>query len=775
MLTIQSKKSLLNAAILSAFCTTLSGTALAQVADEKSNSEKEVEVIEVTAQNRIQAVSDVPISMNVVSGQQLKDAGVTDIQSLNRVAPDFVTTNDSIATKVSLRGITTESSDEAQDQSLTISIDGEYINRPRVMNAAMFDIQRVEVLRGPQGTLYGRNATGGAVNILTNKPILEEFSGDITVDIGNWGAKKYNGALNVGLGENAAIRIAGMSAIHDGYRKHPNLDLQSGDQDVQAARIGLLLTPLDNLTAYLAYETNSLDQSVPLFAALDLNASGQADDGNGNCNIATGWTQLAQIDGDVLCTPSNTNNLSTIDKTEFDAPRTAPFGKHKVDGDVFRAQLDFTADSYSVSYKGGYRDSTVDADEALHPGYIFYRNTNIKTTSHELRVSGGEDRLFWQGGVFHFDEKQDVNSGLLAYIGAFPNGPQGFWVNTFYRPDIESVSNAVFGQVDVPLDDTWTLIAGGRYTKDKKSGTQTNLSSGLTFEEHPTIRPINTEGGVTKTLLAENNEFTWTLGTNFQPDNDSLYYAKVSKGYKAGGFDSTSKTYDPEILIAYEAGVKLERDGYNLDGSAFYYDYSDLQVAVLLDTTQGGQTFNAGKARIWGFETAYNTWMTKQDRLNITVNYLNAEYTEFAGAIPVQCLGGCGTTAVSEIEGELVSLAGNHPSHAPSWIFTASYDHYWETSLGSVVGSIFSRWKDDYFLSPFNDADSQQDAFFQTDAHLKFTSADENWEVMLYVRNIEDNQPLTFYSYTAAGPDDVQLWSFGAPRTFGLNVSYNFY
>lgn len=770
MLNTHHKKAILSTAVLMA----LSAGAYAQEA-EQSSSKQDLEVIEVTAQNRVQSASDVPISMNVVSAELLENAGVSDIQSLSRVAPDFVTANDSISTRVSLRGISTESNDEAADQSLTISIDGEYINRPRVMNAAMFDIQRVEVLRGPQGTLYGRNATGGAVNIITNKPEIGEFNGDFSADVGNYNSREFTGALNVPLGDIAAIRIAGFSSQHDGFRSHEAAGLKSGDKDVQAGRIGLQLEPTDNLSAYFGYETNSLEQQAPFFAAVDANVTGQADDGNGQCNVAAGWEEIATVNDEVLCTPSKTNNLASVDRENFAAPSTAGFAFHNVDGDAYRAQIDYRMDAMTISYRGGYRDSTVDADEALHPNYIFYRNTNIKTTSHELRFSGGEDRFFWQGGVFQFQEDQDVNSALLVYIGAYPNGPQGFWANTFYRPDVESKSTAVFGQVDVPVTDTVTVVAGGRYTKDRKSATQTNLPGGLTFDENPTIRPIDTEGGVVSDLLSEESEFTWTLGANYQPDGDSLYYGKVSKGYKAGGFDSTGKIYDPEILYSFESGLKLDRDEYSVTGSAFYYDYTDLQVAILLDTNKGGQVFNAGEARIWGLEGTYDTWLTESDSLALSLNYLNAEYTEFAGAIPVQCLGGCGTTAVSEVDGELVSLAGNEPSNAPDWIITLAYDHYWELEAGSLVGSIFTRYKSDYFLSPFNDRDSQQDAYTQTDATLKFTTADETWEAMLYVRNIENESPVSYYTYTAAGPADVQLWSFGAPRTFGVKVSYNFY
>lgn len=263
------KKSTLNTAICCALGFLTTSVLAQETTSEQTNEPKgsDLEIIEVTAQNRVQSVNDVPISMSVVSGEQLKNAGVTDIQTLNRIAPDFVTTNDSIATKVSLRGISTESSDEAQDQSLTVSIDGEYINRPRVMNAAMFDVQRVEVLRGPQGTLYGRNATGGAVNIIANKPQLGEFTGEGTVDVGNFNSRKINGAVNIPIGDNAATRIAVTSTQHDGYRQHANQNTESGDQDVQAARVGFQFEPTEEFTVYLAYETSSLDQQVPFLAA----------------------------------------------------------------------------------------------------------------------------------------------------------------------------------------------------------------------------------------------------------------------------------------------------------------------------------------------------------------------------------------------------------------------------------------------------------------------------------------------------------------------------
>ena len=755
----------------------VAGSAMAQSGDSASAGET-VEEIVVTAQFREQAVTDVPISMEVVSGQELEDAGITDLRNLGRVAPDFSTVTDATATRVSLRGITTESNDEAQDQSLTVNIDGEYINKPRVMNASMFDVERVEVLRGPQGTLYGRNATGGAVNIITRKPTLDGMEGYVNADIGDYSALNITGALNLPLGETAALRLALLSSQHDGYKTHPGnaINPESGDQDAQAVRFGLLFEPTDALSIYLAVETSEQDDVAPLHAFVNVNTPAfSADDGTGECNTAAGWVEITRQNGGVQCAPQNTNNLSTIDRDTYTAPFTPLEGFQKVDGDAIRAEVSYDFDALTVTYRGGYRDSTVDADEPLSPNYLFFRNEEHQTGSHEIRLSGGEDRFFWQGGVFYFTEDMNVASGLLVHIPG-PPGPTGFWPNTFYRPDYKSESQAVFGQVDFPIGDTLTAVVGGRYTSDEKSGTFYNLPPGLAFDPERALRPIDTPGTTISNLSSDDDESTWLLGVNWEPNDETLVYGKVSKGYKAGGFDSTGNEYGPEKVLAYEIGSKNEFDKFSFNGSAFFYDYEDLQVSVLINTNLGGQVFNAGKATIWGLDGSIDYYVSDNGRLSASANYLNAEYDDFATAIPVQCLN-CNPemNAVGLINGVPPNLAGNEPSWAPEWILTLGYDHTWTIGDGATVtGSIFSRYKADYYASPYNYADGEQEAYTQTDASLEYASASDRWAVRLYVRNIEDEQPLSYHSFTSAGPDDIQIWYFGPPRTYGAQLSVNF-
>jgi iron complex outermembrane receptor protein len=564
------------------------GLAFAQT-DDSANSTDVLEEIIVTAQFREQSVTDVPISMEVMTGAQIQAAGINDLQGLTRLAPDLVFVTDATATRVSLRGITTESNDEAQDQSLTVNIDGEYINKPRVMNAAMFDIERVEVIRGPQGTLYGRNATGGAVNVITRKPTLDGFGGNLMAELGDYNAVNVNGAINIPIGSKAAARLAILSAQHDGYKSHPGntINPESADQDLQAARLGVFFEPTDSLSIYLAGETSRQENESPLHAFVNINTPQySADNGTGQCNTATGWVEIAQLNGGVQCSPRYTNNLSSIDRDSYTAPLTPLDGFQKVDSDAIRAEVIYNFESMTIAYRGGYRDSTVDADELLSPSYIFKRNEDQQASSNEIRLSGGGERFFWQGGVFFFNEKSDIASGLLSYIPG-PPGPTGFWPNTFYRPDYESKSQAIFGQVDIPIGDALTAIVGARYTSDEKSGTFYNLPGGLSFDPDRELRPIDTPGTVISDLSSDDDESTWLLGLDWEPNDDTLVYGKVSKGYKAGGFDSTGNEYEPETDHAYEIGAKRRYERLSFSGSVFYYEYTELQVAVLIKTNLG--------------------------------------------------------------------------------------------------------------------------------------------------------------------------------------------
>ena len=264
-------------------------------------------------------------------------------------------------------------------------------------------------------------------------------------------------------------------------------------------------------------------------------------------------------------------------------------------------------------------------------------------------------------------------------------------------------------------------------------------------------------------VASDHNETTWTVGVNWEPSSGALHYAKISKGYKAGGFDAVG-TYEPETNTAYEVGSKNEFGNSLFNIAGFYYDYKDLQASVLLDTTVGGQIFNAGKAEIYGIEAEYEVHLTDNDRLKLTANYLSATYKEFAPLEEaVQCVGGCDANTVPS------DASGNTLPNAPELIFTLGYDHTWHFGGGgALTGSIFSRYKSDYYNSVFNYADSHQDAYTQTDASLEYVTEGNKWSFMIYGRNLENELPINYMNFISAGHNDDFNWVFGAPRTVGL-------
>ncbi|MBL8549002.1 MAG: TonB-dependent receptor [Hyphomonadaceae bacterium] len=735
----------------------------------------EEEAIVVTAQNRAQNVQDVPISINVFSAEEIANAGITDFTGLKQLAPDVQITNDTQLTRVTLRGIGTNSNDETQDQSIAVSIDGEYINRPFVLNASIFDLERVEVLRGPQGTLYGRNATGGAITFITRRP-GQEFSANGALTYGNYDQLIAEAGVTIPLGEHAALRIAGLASGNEGYVYHPNINRRSNDQGVLAGRAALMLRPNDRLEIYLAGELADVDQTSPGQAFVNLNTAGfRADETGPNfadaCS-APGWVEVAPLVAGVQCIPQNTNYLAGVNREEYNAPGTG-IGKSLAETEAFRGHVTYDFGAAMFTYRGGYRSTELSADTTLSPAYIFKNfQVDTETQSHELRLNGEADNGFvWQGGFFFFNEDQTAVRGLFSPFV----GPNGGYITFFSRPFVETKSWAAFAQVEVPVTDQVTLVAGARYTDDERSARFDNY--GFRANTGPVnLVALGVAPSSTQFLTTQNEKTTWLAGLNFEPTDDSLWYAKVSTGFKAGGFDSVG-VYAPETVTAYEIGTKNTFGRYLLNASAFYYDYKDLQVGVLLDSTLGNQIFNAGAATMWGLEGQFEADVTDNDKLSLTVNYLNAEYDEFLASLPVQCLG-CGLNGVGDLDGVAGNpvvqprLDGNTPPRSPDWVLTAGWEHVFPLASGATLTfDVFSRYNSGYYTTAFNFKDDEQDAFTQTDVGLEYASSEGHFTIRAFARNLEDYRELTYAAFTSAGPDDVYNWQFGAPLTYGVRIA----
>ncbi|MDO7833731.1 TonB-dependent receptor [Sphingobium sp. HBC34] len=749
------------------------GTAGAPSVATASDASSDSADIIVTAQNRQQSVQDVPIAISVLSRDQLVSAGVTDVASIEKVSPSLQMTKDTTATRVTVRGVGTLSNGETQDQSIAVNIDGEYINRPTVLNAAVFDLERVEVLRGPQGTLYGRNSTGGAVNFITRKP-GKEFAVNGSATYGNYNQVIAEGGVDLPLGSIGAIRLSGIYSDHKGYNKHNNSYLtlpqftarqgrRSGDDHTWGGRATLRLTPADGLTIDATYEhvEQKIIPSSQAYANLNLPANGPG----ANCQL-NGFVEVGPTTPGVQCIPQNTNFLRRIDRHTYDAPISG-IGIFNLQSDAIRGRLAYDFGPATLTYTGGYRNTHNEGALGLGPAY-FNRNwgTDIKTHSHELRLNGEASGIQWQTGVFYFQEELGTNTGLYnPFVG-----PKGSYINYFRRPTT-SKSWSAFGQVEVPLAETLTAVGGLRYTKDKRKATYNNygfqFNSGLIEITTPAARPLK--------LRYSGDQFNYLVGLNYKPDSDTLIYGKVSSGYKAGGFDAVG-TFAPEKNTAYEGGMKLNfgpgsRNQFNVAG--FYYDYKDLQNDVLLDAALGAQTFNSGKATIYGVEVEAVINLSDNDRFNATFNYLHAKYGEFLASYAIFNPANPNQTSLLAVDNP--DLAGNRLAQTPKFVIGAGYQHVFQLgSAGTLTANAFTRFKSDYFLTFFNYRDSRQEAFTQSDLSLEYRPESGRFGVQAYVRNLEDTRPLTYAGYTAAGPDDIFNFQFGAPRTYGVRVSFDF-
>jgi len=733
-------------------------------------------IIVVTAQNRSENVQDVPIAIDVVGQDALEDAGITDFQDLTRVAPVLNITQDGNYTRVAVRGVGTNSNDEGQDQSIAVNIDGEYINRPNVLNLALFDIDRIEVLRGPQGTLYGRNATGGAINFITRKP-GNEFGANINATYGSFDHVKVEGGVDIPLGAIGGLRLAGVYNKRDGYFFHPNREaagndvVRSGTADNKGGRVTLSLEPSDRLSIDVAGEYVRNENIVAAFASYNFNAPGA---GPGADCSQNGFVDAAPLIPGGQCIPLDSQVLNTFeDRSSYNGPNTAlPLNPNIQDSYSARGRIEYDFGGATLTYLGGYRRTDQDTDLAL-PNYIYYEFGNVvDTQSHELRLNGQSGALTWQGGLFFYNETIDALRGLYSpFIG-----PNGSFLNTFSR-DTDSDSYAGFGQVEYAFSDQLTVIGGLRYTIDRREGRYGNY--GFRFNTAP-VAPTGAPASILD--LEQNNEqLTWLAGVNYTPNDDTLVYAKVGTGYKSGGFDSVG-AYDPETNTAYELGAKLNFGSYGenlINGNVFYYDYKDLQTPVLLDPSVGQQVFNAGAATIWGVELETAIELSPNDFFTASFNYLNAQYDELLASYAIFDTVNPGNNGLADLDPgpALVQpdLSGNKLPQSPAFTITMGYDHIFDLgNAGTLTASAFTRFKGEYFLNSFNYRSTRQEAFSQTDLSVKYQPLNEAFSIQAFVRNIEDEQPLAYANFISAGPDDNFDFQFGAPRTYGVRIGIDF-
>lgn len=695
---------------VSALAVAMAQPVLAQEVNSSASSSEGLGDIVVTAEKRPTNVQSTPIAMTVATGEELARNGVADVNALSNIAPTVNIAQNNANTLITIRGVSSRDYSETGDPAVAVSVDNFYLQRAFALNAALFDIDRIEVLRGPQGTLYGRNATAGAVNISSVKP-TDDWKLDAAAEIGNYGTLNLDLGATIPVSDTLSIRVAGTRKTHEGYRNNPGLK-DGDDGNVTGGRVHALWKPTDRLSILVTGEMTGVD-------------------GVGSVIKGVPYADVRE-DGSL----------------DIGSERTFPLnhqGYTRIRTKAVRAAISYDMDFATLSFFGGYQKSTLnrdnDQDGGLAFNYGFQQNEDVKDQNYELRLSSNNKTGFtWQLGGYFFKETDALNT--FFQVHGLATDPFNFYTFDY---DVGSKSKAVFAQVGYDLTDQLKAEAGIRYTKDNKYQVGYNDIAGAfsNLDNH-----------------YSGDQITWHLGLNYQVTSDNLLYAKVDKGYKAGGY-TTNSSFGPETIISYEIGAKNRflNDALQVNVSGFYYDYSDLQTQQEDPQTALVYTLNAGKARVWGAELETVWLVTPDTRVDANVAWLDAKYSEFCTVTAASC------PAASD-------LSGNHLTQAPEWTLSGGIQHDFHLLGGTLTPRVQTRYQTKTYFTFFNTAAEQQGAYWKSDAQITYVPNNGPFSIAAYVRNIENNTILT--ANAEAGYAGGYLVQFAPPRTYGARLSYSF-
>lgn len=691
-----------------------------------------LQTVVVTAEHFHENEESTAIAMSVMSGSSLQSQGVTDMKSLTAVAPDVnftITQGNPILT---MRGVSTLDTNELGDPAVSVDTDGFYLIQPYALDATLYDLDHVEVLRGPQGTLNGRNSVGGAINIVTADP-TDRPEGYALLSYGNYDDLRTEAMLNVPVTSWLQIRGSFASETHSGYRDN-SPQLNGDDADNQSGRMKFRLTPWDNWVTVLTLQYTSLG------------GEGQVSD-----FIPYIYTSTGALD---------TNPPPNINPFRFSVGFPPELHLNERQG---RFRSAYTFGSFTLTALGGY-DQMTDIYRQPEPSVpqnggplIWAPTQHPDTYNGEIRLSQQTSRFRWQVGFFAFGE----TNGLFS-SNEKPYGEDGALENSFgFKYAAQSRSRAGYGQLTWKLTDALSVTAGARYTHDYKE--ENGYYGSFAYDGLAAPSPF----AVPQYGEAAWHKATYLASIQDQLSSDDMIYAKVATGYKAGGFNLGATPYAPETETSYEGGVKSRflNDRLQLNADGYFANDAGQQVSSFVVVS--GQPLalieNAGTSHIYGFETDGAGILPRLGTVRLSVDYLHARYTQFL-ATPDPS----NPTAPSTN----VNLAGNAMPQSPDLTFVGSLEHTWLIGDGTLSATWQTKYATRSYFSFYNTADTEQHPYAVSDFTLTVVPSQSALEFSAYVRNLTNR-----VVYADAEEDEYAysyLYAFQPPRTYGIQVKYHF-
>lgn len=713
-----------------------------------------LEEILVTARKRDENMQDVPASVSALSAGELERRFDSDIRDFAGASPNIVIDDTQQGpggvAAIYIRGIGVGDVEKSVDPAVGVVFDDIYIGQSSGSLLKAIDIDRVEVLRGPQGTLFGRNATGGVINLARSRPTYD-LTGKARATYGRFDTFKVEGVTSTGLSENVAVKVSGAYEKSDGYM-YNNFYKQPGQRsEFYAVSGALLFEPTDNLDIQVSYDHQKTKQDPPQLLAVNRPTD----------LFCAAYAQCSPSPG----VPTSGDRYVSVSDGRLD--KNATF---KLDMAVAKATYDVGSD-IQLDYILGWlkTDETITQDFDTTPFTLYHtdRPARWRQTTNELRLTkGGSGPVTFVLGAYLWDSEYTIN--LKNYIG-FAGPPL---LTSAQDVTQTNKSWAIYGEGDYDLTEKLTLTVGARYTKDKKSSIVNDLPVkiyGTLIEANPVL---TLPGNIVMAKPVEESwkKFTPRVSLRYELSDDSMVYGLWSRGYRGGGFNGRPATlgaatipYDPETLDNYEVGFKTELadSRVRLNGSAFIMKYDDMQQdldvpAPGTSTGRENRTINASSAEFKGFELDLTARLFDGFTLNGNLGYLDAKYKDFFGDI--------------YSTGRPVDASFLKIRRAPKW--TGSLGGTYEADIGNDASAWVSgdvRYIGGHEITFLNNPNLRNDGQFLVDASIN--ARFNKTTVSLFGKNLANEKGWTI------GYDVQGIWSYAAPRpsrTWGVAVTQSF-
>jgi iron complex outermembrane receptor protein len=696
--------------------------------------------IVVTATRNSESLSKVAASITAVTSKDLGAGGIKDVASLASAIPNLSVGDQFGVNRIFIRGIGLTSIDLGADGGVAFLQDGAQISRPAAQLSGFYDLERVEVLRGPQGTLYGRGATAGAINLITKRP-TNKLDGYARLTYGNYNAVSIEGGVGGPIaGENVMARVSGKYDRRDGYGINEFTGKDIDDRNAYALRGSLLFKVAPTFNVLLSGEVFHENDSNYAFHYFGPTVAPENKLGAllGGQSIFT-----------VAAAAGRSANLRNIYSDQ------EPLNKR--DGHSFTGTIEWAPGNWNVKSISSYhkfkrfnRDD-LDASNANLFGQNNY-NEDSKSFSQELVGTYRSDKFDAVIGGMYFHEKLFGSVRVpLTNLGVLFGLPANTFDTFNYLQQGTVTVNAIglYAQGSYKLSEKFKVTLGGRFSHEKRKG----------------VGSFDFLGSVSTNKQKSWSAFTPTMTLNYQATDNTLLYGSVTRGFKSGVINvgSRNDVINPEYVWSYELGMKTSAFDNRLQANiaAFYMNYTNLQVGFV-DATSVVTTVNAASARNYGIEAELRAKPARGLTVELFGTYLNAKYKDFNSGDYRQGFA-------------VVSLAGKRLSNAPEWSARAGADY--DIPIGGS-GKLNLRadvnWQDRVYFTEFNNSDATQAPYALVNAGLKYTSTKGKWSVDVWGRNLADKLVFTNNIITAPLFSSVRVGSVAPPRTYGVTLGVDF-